>query len=256
MSSVVELCGLTKQYPRTAAPSLKDVTLTVEKGTTLGVVGESGSGKSTMAKLLVGLEAPSAGSLKLFGNDVSMLFAKRPVVIRTRIQMVFQDPYSSLNPRRKIGSILGQVLRATGKPLSEIDALVERVGLRTDVVESYPGRLSGGERQRVAIARALALEPEIIVCDEPTASLDVSIQAHVLNLLKDLQRERGLTYIFIGHGLGAVRYMSDEIAVMSDGEVVEKGKCEKILADPESAYTRALLEASPRVLQREGMQRA
>jgi oligopeptide/dipeptide ABC transporter ATP-binding protein len=230
--------------------AVDDVSFDVYPGETLGIVGESGCGKSTTGRAVVRLEAPTAGSVLYDGTDIAGLSTGRMRRLRTELQMVFQDPYSSLNPQIRIGDLLAEPLIAH-KRLDRTAAhakaaeMLETVGLPKLYLNRYPHELSGGQRQRVGIARALMLEPKLIVCDEPVSALDVSIQAQVLNLLKDLQGEFGLTYVFISHGLGAIKYISDRIVVMYLGKVMETATTAEIFAQPKHPYTEILLDAYP-----------
>lgn len=228
------------------------VSFSVMRGQTLGLVGESGCGKSTIGRQLVGLETPTEGKIYYDGVDLAALQKDRKQMreVRTKLQMIFQDPYSSLNPRKHIYEILAQPMlyhqiarRDTVE--KEILRLLDMVGLPRTVLGRYPHEFSGGQRQRIGIAKALSLNPEFIVCDEPVSALDVSIQAQILNLLKELQKELGLTLLFVGHGLGAVNYVSDQIAVMYLGKIVEYGDAKEIFHHPVHPYTQALLEAVP-----------
>ena len=228
------------------------VSFSVMRGQTLGLVGESGCGKSTIGRQLVGLEIPTEGKIYYDGVDLTLLQKDRKQMreVRTKLQMIFQDPYSSLNPRKHIYEILAQPMlyhRIASKDTveKEILRLLDMVGLPRTVLGRYPHEFSGGQRQRIGIARALSLNPEFIVCDEPVSALDVSIQAQILNLLKELQKELGLTLLFVGHGLGAVNYVSDQIAVMYLGKIVEYGEAREIFNHPVHPYTQALLEAVP-----------
>jgi oligopeptide/dipeptide ABC transporter ATP-binding protein len=228
------------------------VSLTVQEGETLGLVGESGSGKSTIGKAILGLNRPKRGTIRFEGKTFAERDAAEQAAFRRRVQMVFQDPYSSLNPRLKIGSAIAEVLRFHAiVPPAEIDAEVLRllslVGLPAAMAERRPRELSGGQRQRAGLARALAVRPSFLVLDEPVAALDVSIQAQVLNLLGDLKRELGLTMLFVAHELGVVRHMSDRLAVMYLGQIMETGPSDAVFRDPRHPYTRALLSAVPKM---------
>jgi len=228
------------------------VSLTVREGETLGLVGESGSGKSTIGKAILGLNQPKRGTIRFEGKTFAERNEREQAAFRRRVQMVFQDPYSSLNPRLKIGSAIAEVLRFHAiVPPTEIDAEVLRllslVGLPAAMAERRPRELSGGQRQRAGLARALAVRPSFLVLDEPVAALDVSIQAQVLNLLGDLKRELGLTMLFVAHELGVVRHMSDRLAVMYLGQIMETGPSDAVFRDPRHPYTRALLSAVPKM---------
>lgn len=226
------------------------VSFEVRQGETLGLVGESGCGKSTIGRQLVGLEKPTEGTIYYKGQDLSQMKKEEIKKIRTNLQMIFQDPYSSLNPRKHIYEILAQpmlyhkiVTKDTVE--KELHRLLDMVGLPKSVLGRYPHEFSGGQRQRIGIAKALSLKPEFIVCDEPVSALDVSIQAQILNLLKNLKEELHLTLLFVGHGLGAVNYISDRIAVMYLGKIVEVGEAKEIFNHPVHPYTKALLQAVP-----------
>jgi peptide/nickel transport system ATP-binding protein len=229
------------------------VTLAVPEGRTLALVGESGSGKTTVGKAILQLIRPTAGSVRYEGAELTRL--ARPALKRYRaaMQIVFQDPYASLNPRMRVADILAEGMRSLGVGESEaerwqrIDALLEQVGLPAVAKSRYAHQFSGGQRQRIAIARALAVEPKLIVCDEPTSALDVSVQAQILNLLRDLQERLGLAYLFITHNLAVVEYLAHEVAVMTEGRIVEQGTAAQVLRAPRHAYTKALLEAVPKV---------
>ena len=228
------------------------VSLDIARGEVLGLVGESGCGKSTLGRMIAGILAPSSGTVRVAGEPV-MSAGHRPRKRTTRVQMVFQDPYASLDPRMRVGDTIAEGPLAHGlvrraEVAHYVAAELARVGLEADAARRFPHQFSGGQRQRVAIARALAMRPEVLVCDEPVASLDVSIQAQVLNLLMRLRRELSLTMLFISHHLGVVRHLSDRVAVMYLGRVVEVGSAAAIYDDPRHPYTRALLASLPRLI--------
>ncbi|WP_088284157.1 dipeptide ABC transporter ATP-binding protein [Kineosporia sp. A_224] len=237
---------------RQVVTAVDGVTLDVRTGETLGLVGESGCGKSTLGRCLVRLTDLTSGSVEFDGTDITHLSRRRLRPYRKGLQMVFQDPYASLNPRRRAAAIVEEPMRIhrTGDDATirrRARELLEVVGFDSALFERYPHEFSGGQRQRIGIARALALDPRIIVADEPVSALDVSIQAQVLNLLEDLQEEFGLTYVFIAHDLGVVRHVSDRIGVMYLGELVELGEAEAVFAAPLHPYTQALLSAVPEI---------
>jgi oligopeptide transport system ATP-binding protein len=226
------------------------VSLDIRKGETLGLVGESGCGKSTLGKAILRLTEPTAGKVLYQGSDLAALSPSAMRDRRKHLQMIFQDPYASLNPRMTVGSIIGEPLRTygltNGRSVNEkVQELMETVGLSRRFIKRYPHEFSGGQRQRIGIARALAVDPEFIVADEPISALDVSIQAQIMNLLEHLQAEKGLTYLFISHDLRAVRHLSDRVAVMYLGKIVELAGGKEIYGDPLMPYTRALISAVP-----------
>jgi oligopeptide transport system ATP-binding protein len=253
--------GLVKHFPLTQGIVFKKtvgqvravdgVSFTLDSGETLGLVGESGCGKSTVSKLLMNLERPTAGSVFYKGTDITNLKGRELRRLRRNIQIIFQDPYSSLNPRMTVGDIVSEPWDIHPDVVPSKDRqrrtreLLERVGLNPDFVNRYPHQFSGGQRQRIGIARALALQPEIIICDEPVSALDVSVQAQVVNLLGELQRDFGLAYIFIAHDLSVVRHISDRVAVMYLGSIVEIGSEDDIYEKTAHPYTQALLSAVP-----------
>ena len=243
-----------ERQPKQLLKAVDGVSFEIEKGTTLALVGESGCGKSTVARLLVGLYEPTRGGLSFDGQDAHAAF-KTPEahLLRRRIQMIFQDPYASLNPRWIVEDIVGEPLKehrlVTNKSdaRAKVEALLTSVGLSPLDMVKYPHQFSGGQRQRISIARALASEPEFLVCDEPTSALDVSVQAQVLNIMKDLQKRRGLTYLFISHNLAVVRHVSDHVGVMYLGRLVELADKHTLFANPRHPYTRKLLDAIPKM---------
>ena len=240
--------------PRQLLNAVDGVSFEIERGTTLALVGESGCGKSTVARLLVGLYEPNRGGLTFDGQDAHAAFKSPDAkAMRKRIQMIFQDPYASLNPRWTVEAIIGEPLHEhglindAGELKSRVAELLQSVGLSALDMPKYPHQFSGGQRQRISIARALATAPEFLVCDEPTSALDVSVQAQVLNIMKDLQRERGLTYLFISHNLAVVRHVSDTVGVMYLGRLVELSDKHSLFANPQHPYTRMLLDAIPKM---------
>jgi oligopeptide/dipeptide ABC transporter ATP-binding protein len=257
MSALAETRELSKRFPLgglfargRAIHAVSEVTLAIGRGETLGLVGESGSGKSTVGRLLLGLLAPSAGSVHFDGTDLAMLKPDPLRRLRARMQLVFQDPYASLDPRRRVGAQIADGLAihhlAEGSEREErVAALLEQVGLEPAHAERYPHEFSGGQRQRIGIARALAPAPDFIVADEPVSALDVSVQAQVLALLADLRRRLGLAMLFISHDLPVVRHLCDRVAVMYLGRVMEQGTVAEVFDNPRHPYTEALLSAAP-----------
>ncbi len=257
---LVEVTSLVKHFPikkgllidRTVdqVRAVDGVSLTIGQGETLGLVGESGSGKSTLCRTVLQLLPPTSGSVRFEGQELAGLSRRRMRPFRRQIQMIFQDPYASLNPRKRVGQIVGDPLKlqgvASGAELrGQVQELLERVGLSPEHYNRFPHEFSGGQRQRIGIARAIALKPKLIVADEPVSALDVSIQAQIVNLLDDLQDELGLTYLFVAHDIGVVRHISDRIAVMHNGKIVETGSSDQVCEQPTDPYTKRLLASVP-----------
>jgi peptide/nickel transport system ATP-binding protein len=241
-----------ERKPKQFVHAVDGVSFSIEKGRTLALVGESGCGKSTVARLLVGLYEPTRGDVRIDGADIAAtLKGPGAQALRRRMQMIFQDPYASLNPRWKVQDIVAEPLREhalvsdAGELKRRVGELLQSVGLSPADAEKFPHQFSGGQRQRISIARALATQPEFLVCDEPTSALDVSVQAQVLNIMKDLQRRQGLTYLFISHNLAVVRHVADQVGVMYLGRLVEQADKRALFATPRHPYTRMLLDAIP-----------
>ncbi|TKT81036.1 dipeptide ABC transporter ATP-binding protein [Aquamicrobium sp. LC103] len=260
MADLLEIQGLTKHFPVRrgvlrrqigTVQAVTDVSFTLKRDETLAIVGESGCGKSTLGRAILRLLEPSAGTIRLGGEDVTSLDRRALRAARKRMQIIFQDPYGSLNPRMTVREALSEPLLLHGMATpatirGEVDRLITMCGLSAWHAERYPHEFSGGQRQRVGIARALATRPSLIVCDEPVSALDVSVQAQIVNLLQDLQRELGLAYVFISHDLGVVRHIANRVAVMYLGRIVEEAQTDQLYGNPRHPYTRALLAAAPR----------
>jgi peptide/nickel transport system ATP-binding protein/oligopeptide transport system ATP-binding protein len=253
-SPLLEVRDLRVHFPtrdrQQTVKAVDGVSFQVCAGETFGIIGESGSGKTTLGRLILRLIEPSAGSIHFDGADMTRLAGAAMRALRRRMQIVFQDPFSSLNPHLRIGEAIAEPIRihrlASGSAVAaRVDALLDRVGLPKTARERFPHEFSGGQRQRIGIARALAVEPKLLVLDEPVSALDVSVQAGVINLLQDLQRQLGLAYLFIAHDLSVVRHIADRVAVMYLGKIVEIGPVKKIYSEPRHPYTRALLSAVP-----------
>ncbi len=255
---ILEVKDLCKYFPvskglfkgKSFVKAVDKVSFTINKGETLGIVGESGCGKTTMGRTILKLYEPTSGQVIFNGKDITKNSIKEMVPLRKEMQMIFQDPYASLNPRMTVGDIIGEAIDIhkllTGEERTErIRSLLSKVGLASDHINRYPHEFSGGQRQRIGIARALAVQPSFIVCDEPISALDVSIQAQVINMLEELQEELGLTYLFIAHDLSMVKHISTHIGVMYLGQMVEKGESNKVYSEALHPYTQALLSAVP-----------
>jgi oligopeptide transport system ATP-binding protein len=258
--NLLEVTGLVKHFPIKRGilvdrevdqvRAVDGISFSIPRGQTLGLVGESGSGKSTACRAVLQLIKPTAGSIRFEGEEIAGLSRRRMRPLRRQMQMIFQDPYASLNPRKRIGQIIGDPLKrqgiASGSDLRKrVQELLERVGLASEHYNRFPHEFSGGQRQRIGIARALALQPKLVIADEPVSALDVSIQAQVLNLLNDLQEEFGLSYLFISHDLGVVRHVADDLLVMYLGRPAEQGPKKAIFERPLHPYTQALLASTP-----------
>ncbi|HEU5063493.1 MAG TPA: ATP-binding cassette domain-containing protein [Solirubrobacterales bacterium] len=260
MTPLLEVTDLVKHFPIKRGTLIErevdqvravdGISFRIEAGETLGLVGESGSGKSTACRAVLQLLAPTSGSVKFEGREIAGLGRRQMRPLRRQMQMIFQDPYASLNPRKRVGQIVGDPLKvqkvASGAELRrQVQELLERVGLSSEHYNRFPHEFSGGQRQRIGIARALALKPKLVICDEPVSALDVSIQAQIVNLLDDLQDEFGLAYLFVAHDIGVVRHISDRIAVMHHGKIVEQGSADEVCERPKDEYTKKLLAAVP-----------
>ena len=256
---VLEVRDLVKHFVARRSPlgkplatikAVDGVSFSLREGETLALVGESGCGKSTVGRLVMRLIEPTGGAVLIDGTDIAAIPEKEVRAFRRRVQLIFQDPYASLNPRMTIGDTLSEPLMLhdivpRGKRRERVAELLARVGLQPQYAARYPHEFSGGQRQRIVIARALAVDPKVVICDEPVSALDVSIRAQILNLLKELQGRLGLSYIFISHDLGVVKHIADRIAVMYLGRIVETGGADQVFANPRHPYTRALLSAIP-----------
>jgi oligopeptide transport system ATP-binding protein len=271
MTALLEVTDLVKHFPIKRGilidrevdqvRAVDGVSFEVERGETLGLVGESGSGKSTACRAVLQLIKPTSGSVKFEGREIAGLGRRQMTPLRREMQMIFQDPYASLNPRKRIGQIVGDPLKrqgvASGSDLRrQVQELLERVGLSSEHYNRFPHEFSGGQRQRIGIARALALKPKLVICDEPVSALDVSIQAQIVNLLDDLQDELGLAYLFVAHDIGVVRHIADRIAVMNEGRIVEQGSADQVCEQPKDEYTKKLLAAVPIPDPKESRERA
>ena len=253
MSALLEVRDLVKHFHvgRGIVRAVDGVSFSIERGETLGLVGESGCGKTTTGRCILQLERPTSGTVRFEGQELTTLNETELRAVRRKVQVIFQDPYSSLNPRMTVGQIIAEPLAVHGivtgaaARAARVKDLLQRVGLLPQHARRYPHEMSGGQRQRVGIARALAMEPSLIVCDEPVSALDVSIQAQIINLLEDLQAEFGLTYLFIAHDLAVVRHISDRVVVMYLGKIAEMADRKTIYDGPKHPYTRALLSAVP-----------
>lgn len=261
MNAILQVRDLNVHFSRTSlldvirsekrvTKAVDGVSFDVERGSCIGLVGESGCGKSTLSRAIMRLQKPTSGTVLFDGADINDLKGRRLFEYNKRVQMVFQDPYGALNPRLTAGETLDEVLKVHGvgdaaRRRTRMFALLDKVGLARDVAERPPRALSGGQCQRIGIARALATEPDLVIADEAVSALDVSIQAQILNLLRDLRRDMGLTMIFVSHDLGVVRYLCDDIVVMKQGEIVERGGIDHIFGQSAAPYTRSLIDAMP-----------
>ncbi|MGW0788121.1 ABC transporter ATP-binding protein [Streptomyces sp. NPDC002911] len=252
MTPVLELKDASVRYRGTAADVVRDVSLAVEAGESLALVGESGAGKTTLLRLLLGLARPTAGSVRFDGSDLDPRDREQMRDFRRSVQCVFQDPYSSLDPRRRVGAIVAEPLRSLGlatrsTAATEVAVALERVGLQADAVDRYPHEFSGGQRQRIAIARATVCDPRVLLADEPVSALDVTTRVKVVDLLAELKEERGLTLVMVSHDLSLVASLCERTAVLERGLVVEQGATSQVLGSPAHQYTRRLIESVPRL---------
>lgn len=255
MDEVLQVTGLKKYFktPKGMLHAVDDISFSIERAKTLGVVGESGCGKSTLGRTIIGLLDATDGKIVFEGTDVTHVRSNAQMLLHRKMQMIFQDPFSSLNPRMSVseaieeGMIIHKLCASKEERKKKVNALMDIVGLAHRLIDCYPHELDGGRRQRIGIARALSLSPSFVICDEPVSALDVSIQAQILNLMQDLQEERGLTYIFITHNLSVVKHISNEILVMYLGQMVEKSGSSELFSNPLHPYTKALLSAIPTV---------
>ncbi|MEU5690855.1 ATP-binding cassette domain-containing protein [Actinosynnema sp. NPDC020468] len=248
MRPLLNVTDLEVRYGRSAPPTLESVSLSIPPGASVGLVGESGSGKTTLGKAVLGLVPVSGGTIRIDGEDTTHLRGAARRALAGVVQVVFQNPYLSFNPRRTIGQAVAETLPAgTSKTQARhrVSAMLTRVGVDPDVVGRYPNQFSGGQLQRIAIARALVPSPRLLLCDEAVSALDLSVQAHVLNLLADLRAEHGLSYLFITHDLAVVRHVCDRVVVLRHGRIVEEGRVRDVTEEPRHPYTRALLAAAP-----------
>jgi peptide/nickel transport system ATP-binding protein len=250
--NLLEINDLHVRYPGKRGKqfhAVKGVSFSIKPNQTIGLVGESGSGKSTIGKAILGLAPVSEGQVLINGVSTKEMSSKERRLLSSQLQVIFQDPYGSLNPAKTVGATLAESMISFSKSRDEVSKrmqeVLSQVGMPSSAVDRYPSEFSGGQRQRIAIARALMTRPSLIVCDEPVSALDLSIQAQVLNLLNDLQKELGMSYLFISHDLGVVRYMADELLVLNHGEVVERGEVEAVYGSPSHPYTKRLLDATP-----------
>lgn len=249
---IIQAKNISKTFSKNGSPALKDVSLKISPHSTHGLVGESGSGKSTLARIIADLEVADQGEILYKGENIRGLKGDDYMNYRSNVQFIFQDPKRSMNPNYTVGKIIEEPLLTLrpdltkGEISDKVSLMLNKVGLSSDYLDRFPGQLSGGQCQRVGIARALVVEPELIIADEAVSALDVSVQAQILNLLKEIQKEYSMSYLFISHDISLVRYMSDDLTVMYQGEVVEKGNCDDIITSPKHDYTKKLIEFTRR----------